>query len=543
MSNFQYTLDQIAAINSNANMVITACPGSGKTTVIAEKIRNEVKALPPYQGVIGITFTVKASKELKMRCQKNACDTKASFFGTIDHFCLSEIIHPFLARVLNRKKHPLECVSIDSIPQEVTYKLSTIPSYEGGFTSELFEIFEEDIITLFEHGFVLLELLGIISNRVISQSVACKKYIKSRYVSVYIDEYQDSSEPQHALFLKLLDLGLTSVAVGDTQQSIYAWRGSDPTFIESLTNNPDIFEHHIVNINHRCHPSITNYSNRLYDENCALLPTDDIRVYRRAYKGNQVDIAHKINDSVEYVISNNLVTSYSQIAILVRNNISLDLVSSGLNIPHRVFDEDPLAARNTKVCNLFYQLLRFRFDGNYYLNEVVNCVQTFSSVFDKNISALRKAISAIKDKQHDELPLAIIEIVRQVLAVEVSPSDINLLNKICTDEKYLKHYQPINENEVQVMTLHKSKGLEFELVYHLDLYDWVHPKRKFVQGCYDQIFDNWEQELNLHFVGITRAKKYCVLVTSTKRINSSFEEKKGYPSQFFSLPGLDGLYE
>lgn len=93
------------------------------------------------------------------------------------------------------------------------------------------------------------------------------------------------------------------------------------------------------------------------------------------------------------------------------------------------------------------------------------------------------------------------------------------------------------------MTIHKSKGLEFELVYHLDLYDWIHPKRKFVRGCFDVIYDNWEQELNLHFVGITRAKNYCVLVTSTSRLNRDYETKVGNPSQFLSLPGLDGLYQ
>src|SRR5690554_5107696 len=117
MSDFSFTPDQTAAISSNSNMVITACPGSGKTTVVAEKIRNEVKDLPSYRGVIGITFTVKASKELRSRCKRNACDTKMSFFGTIDHFCLSEIIHPFLARVLERKKHQLECIKRDEIPK------------------------------------------------------------------------------------------------------------------------------------------------------------------------------------------------------------------------------------------------------------------------------------------------------------------------------------------------------------------------------------------------------------------------------------------
>jgi DNA helicase-2/ATP-dependent DNA helicase PcrA len=70
MSTFEFTPDQQAAIDSHTNMVITACPGSGKTSVVVEKIRQEVSSLKAFQGVIGITFTVKASKELKQRCKK-----------------------------------------------------------------------------------------------------------------------------------------------------------------------------------------------------------------------------------------------------------------------------------------------------------------------------------------------------------------------------------------------------------------------------------------------------------------------------------------
>lgn len=542
MSDFEYTPDQKAAISSNSNMVITACPGSGKTTVIAQKIRNEVKELPSYRGVIGITFTVKASKELRKRCKKNACDTKMSFFGTIDHFCLSEIIHPFLARVLDRQKHQLECIKFDEIPKCVMDKLSVIPHYSDEVNSTTFKCLEDDIVILFDHGFVLLELLGVIANHVITESHACQRYIAAKYNSVYIDEYQDSSEPQHVLFLKLLELGLVGVAVGDVQQSIYAWRGSDPEFIKELTNKPDVFEHHIVNVNHRCHPSITNYSNRLYDAECDLLPASDIRVYRRNYTGTQVDVTEKINESIELAFKNNLVESYSQIGILVRNNISLEFLSNGLNVPFRIFDEDPLAVRNTRVCNLFSQLLRFRFDEHHRLNDVVEYIQSFTPVSNNSLSVLRKTISSIGDKVQDELSRAIVDITGQVLNVDISAADKELINTICLESRLLQHYKPINENEVQVMTLHKSKGLEFELVYHLDLYDWIHPKRKFVRGCFDVIYDNWEQELNLHFVGITRAKNYCVLVTSNSRLNRDYETKTGKPSQFFSLPGLDGLY-
>lgn len=543
MASFEFTPDQEAAIASTANMVITACPGSGKTTVVAEKIRNEVQNLSDYKGVIGITFTVKASKELKVRCKKDACDVKASFFGTIDHFCLSEIIYPFGSRLIGNTPESVECKLFDEIPRTIKDQVPTISGYAGELNSDLYRVFEGDIKTLYENGYVLLELLGVMANYILNNSLACQKYFKAKYVSVYIDEYQDSSEPQHMLFLKLIELGLTGVAVGDTQQSIYAWRGSNPEFIESLTKKSNVFEHHIVNINHRCHPSITNYSNRLFKSDCDLLPSDEIKVYRWSYSGTQIDVSEAVSNSIKDVMEKGLTDSYSKIGVLVRNNISLGFLEQKLDVPYRIFDEDPLAIRNTNICNIFASLLHYRFDSEYRVNDVIEIVETHKKILANEMSNFRRLIVEVKGKDQEELAASVINATKTLLNLDINDSDEELINAICIDNKKLKHYKPIAENEVQVMTLHKSKGLEFDVVYHLDLYDWVHPKRQFVQGSREVVYDNWEQELNLHFVGITRAREHCILMTSSNRLNYQHQTKRGNPSQFFDLPGLDGLYK
>ena len=542
MSNFEFTPDQLAAINSQSNMVITACPGSGKTTVISQKIKNNVEDLPYYKGVIAITFTIKASRELKSRCKKGGKDTKASFFGTIDQFCLSEIIYPFWANVLCRKKSEFECLKYAELPQSLLDKLTIIPYLQKEPSSCSYDELIDDFIIVFDSGFVILEYLGTIANYILKNSPACIRYIKARYTEVYIDEYQDSSEVQHNLFLNLMELGLIGVAVGDVQQSIYAWRGSDPAYISQLTEQPDIFEHHIVNINHRCHPSIANYANRLFDSNCALLEADEIRVYRKEYNGSHIEVSAKLNSLIDTALRTGKASSYGQIGILVRNNVSLEYLSRGLDMPFRIFDEDLLAKRNTKVCNIFAHLLRFRFDASYRINDVVEYLE--SSVFKSkcDLQMVRGLIAHVGEKNHEELASTIAETTELLLESSISDSDKTLIEAICLDNQALKHYKLLDQNEVQVMTLHKSKGLEFEVVFHLDLYDWVHPKRKFIQGCYDVVYDNWEQELNLHFVGITRAINYCVLITSTNRINSQHQIKNANPSQFLSMPGLGGLY-
>ncbi|EOX1771009.1 UvrD-helicase domain-containing protein [Vibrio cholerae] len=110
MNTFKPTPQQLSAIEYTKSMIITACPGSGKTTVMKEKVRNTTLSLPSHKGVIAITFTKKASAELKKKCTANAHDTKQSFFGTIDSFCLKEIILPFISRVWGKPEVELKTI-------------------------------------------------------------------------------------------------------------------------------------------------------------------------------------------------------------------------------------------------------------------------------------------------------------------------------------------------------------------------------------------------------------------------------------------------
>lgn len=539
---FSLTYDQLAAINSDQNMVITACPGSGKTTVIVEKIRKEICLLNNFQGVIGITFTVKASKELKKKCGKGAFDIKSSFFGTIDHFCLSEIIFPFASRIFGSAAYDIECKTYDDIEECYKEALPDLSIADTVFTTVEYQLYHNEFERHYQNGFVLLEAIGVIANHIINNSLACKRYITSRYTSLYVDEYQDSSEPQHQLFLGLLHAGLRATAVGDVQQSIYAWRGSSPDYINDLVRQHDVFEHHIIDINHRCHPSITNYANRLFSSECELLDSDEIRVYHRVFDGTQPELATQLNTYIPSVVKVFNITNLAKVAVLVRNNRSLGYLTNNLSIPFRVYSDDALSLINSKTTNLYIDLLKYHFDTSFLLTDISELTKNEHLLGRSNLALLRANIKELRTKDVSELSFAIQSISHSLIGTVGSERELTALEEVLSNNKAIKQYTPSNSNELQVMTLHKSKGLEFDVVVHLDLYDWVFPFREYTGDFNEYSYPSWEQDLNLHYVGITRAKTACILAHSTRRLNSNGENRSGQPSAFLNLSGLNGLY-
>src|SRR5687768_7085896 len=96
------TKEQQDIIGHAGCLVAIARPGSGKTYVVTEKIRNVIEHLPSHRGVIAISYTNKASNELHRRVGKAQSTAGKSFFGTIDRFCDREIIFPFLPHLWGR---------------------------------------------------------------------------------------------------------------------------------------------------------------------------------------------------------------------------------------------------------------------------------------------------------------------------------------------------------------------------------------------------------------------------------------------------------
>jgi superfamily I DNA/RNA helicase len=530
------TAEQQQAIDYPHSMVAIAKPGSGKTFVLANKIRSQLDAAPSYKGVIAISFTNKASDELRKRSSKGGIDLKSSFFGTIDRFCFSEIIIPFLPHLWGKPTAEIDISRIRDLEEAEQAGFETI---EGEITPELPDGLIPQLKQHFSKGKLFLDVAGPLALYTILKSTACQRYLQTRYTHVIIDEYQDSGSAQHELFIKLHNLGLVAVAVGDADQSIYGFSNKDSKHLLALAKESE-FKTFPITFNHRCHFSIINYSLRLLDSKSALLKTDDIHVYYKSCQGNVNAVAKWIDAVLPGLMQIFEIKQRNHVGILVRNNLTGSLMNSHLSVEHRLIHPHPLEENVSLWGAVFCELLRFRFDEANTVQEIIDR-HDFRLTTQETAQA-RKIIKNIRSCEDKDL-FAHMESAAKLFVPNANKDAPLALLRGSTIDELKRSFAPAKADEVQIMTIHKSKGLEFDLVFHLDLHEWVLPSK--TPGPNNDfnnpIYPTLIQDRNLHYVGITRARKACIFCTSTRRTNSQQQDKAGKPSEFLFENGLEAL--
>lgn len=273
----------------------------------------------------------------------------------------------------------------------------------------------------------------------------------------------------------------------------------------------------------------------------ACAPTNDMRVFMKTINGTQRDIGAWLGTAIPHLMGHYQVGSADRVAILCRHQHSARLVADHLGLTHHLFEESPFATAPLIESSLFADLLRLRYNEHLTAEPLVEMAGA-PKLSPHELRALRRVVLLCRTCEEEDLVTTLMEAATRLLGRPPSPAGAIELGSVCGDAGKLAWFQSPSVDAVQIMTLHKAKGLEFDLVFHADLYDHVIPTRLYPPGTFDQlIFENEKQCLNLHYVGITRAVKACILMTSTFRINRQGENKKGAPSQFIGRNGTSAI--
>ena len=278
-----YNLDkyQMNAVNAEEkNTLIVAAPGSGKTTVIINKVNHLVKNKKiPNGNIIVITFTKAAAQNMKNRYAKMFKADRSPFFGTFHGLFYKmllrcgenidivdgSIVHKIVSSVLSKY---FDEVNEDKIKEAINnislYKTSRVslkefkPSLSKEIFEEALEKYEEYKKVNNKRDFddLAIEVLELLKKDK-SMLLAYRKLFKY----VLVDEFQDCDEMQID-FLKLINEGEDNhlFAVGDEDQCIYSFRGSKPEYMVSFDNIFKGGKKYYLSINYRSKMNIVDKS-------------------------------------------------------------------------------------------------------------------------------------------------------------------------------------------------------------------------------------------------------------------------------------------
>lgn len=572
--------------------LVLAVPGAGKTTVLLHRI----KYLKDFHGVdpkniLSITFSKSQARDMEMRFKRLFPELKESYFSTIHSFCyyiiklyydrnnrifkMIESSGPvskfrLIKNIMNNySSKAVRDDQVDNFLQDYGYcknmmiedKLSKRYSlifekvyrdYEN-FKREHFLLDFDDLLT---KSYEILEKDSYILNR-----------IKRRYEFIQLDEGQDTSKIQLAIISKLASPENNIFILADDDQSIYSFRGANPSYLLDFQKIYPEAKLYYIDQNFRSTEKIVKLSNKVIRDNKKRYPKD-------IYTDN------KDKDLVKVAIKKDFLASFSYIkdnlrkdkktAIIYRRNISSLALIKYLDIHqipfHLSYQKDSLF--NSFILDDILNIIAFSENNTsmdlfrkiyYKLNSYIkktslNHIETYDMdmpiwdrlLDDSNLSRfyvdrflelklIFKRIQKAKGKnkidmimddigyreyvsekisfenQHISLE-QIIEIYKYIFetceAYEDFISEIGRLKKI-QKNSYKK------TSNLSLMTVHSSKGLEFDDVFVIDLVDGEFPMN--LDASDDKFVENYEEERRMFYVAITRAKENLYLLAPKSR--------------------------
>src|SRR5690625_204750 len=300
----KYSEEQLSAIKTkHSHTAVIAGAGSGKTTVLIERINEILKENITPNDILAITFTRKAASEMVERIENKNVNIK-----TFDAFCYELVLNEFKENIRIIERSPFSESEITRFNNyDVNMKKGLKPQKYDKYV-----IYKKEN-NLYDFNYIELIALDLIK----------KNNITFKYI--LIDEFQDTNELQYLIFKALIKNNTKTFIVGDPDQSIYGFRGADFKIIAKYINDYDA-KTLILSNNYRSTKEILNKANNLIVHNKQRIEKELIP-YTKDVGRVEIRKFHNETFEFEYVIRNyeQLKNKYKSFAILYRNNFQGNL--------------------------------------------------------------------------------------------------------------------------------------------------------------------------------------------------------------------------
>ena len=505
--NIQLTKEQDRAVQSvEGAVLLLAVPGSGKTSTMIARLGYMVlcKGISP-ENILVISYTNAAADELRRRMTStfNLKDGSNIKIATINSFCL-EIINQY--SLIKNKKNPYNLKPRQSSLYEffskrknINLTKSELIEYDTtiGYIKNMMLFENEDELAQVDSDRIYKEYVNyckennymdyddqlIFAYKILLSAKDIRNTLENKYRYISVDEAQDNSKLQHEIIRLIAEKNNNIFMVGDEDQSIFGFRGAYPRALLKFRNTYKNTFNLQIKRNFRSTANIIETANRFIEVNTDRETKKMVPVKEA---GNQVIIRKVASRSEQFQdLVSRIKNSTNQIAILARLNDSLIPLINLLvenNIPYRINKEYQLTFFNSKNYTNLMNRLNFM-NQNTKPTDAIAEIAWSTDVINRNYLDNMYIISENYETINDFKNRLL------VLQKEVEKSNT---------EKDITA-------PIVLSTIHSSKGMEFNEVYLIDVYDGIFPLSNSKSNYYSTEHEMEQEERRLFYVGLTRA--------------------------------------
>jgi len=362
-----------------------------------------------------------------------------------------------------------------------------------------------------------------IATSLIEEHPEAARSARRRWSHVTVDEYQDTDPLQQKLLEAILGPGRDICVVGDPRQAIYSWKGADPTFLTGFTRRYPGAKVFKLSHNYRSSPQILDWANRLarsegtrpLQATKASGPTPTFRKF-----DDELTEAASVAGAAKRAISRG--TPPSEIAVLYRYNATqarFEAAFARVGVP-AVIAEDVTFFGREEVRAVLVPFGRAARAGPE--RGGLDLLQNQLARAGFNPDRPPDGLGAVRARWESQQ--ALLELVQalpdaQAMDAKAMLGEINSLA--------VNTHGP-RQQGVTLSTLHKAKGLEWDIVFLVGMSDGAMP------SVFAESQAELDEEERLLHVGVTRARRQVQLSWAASNAKGRFN----YPS-----PYLDQLAE
>ena len=503
-----------AATERECCLALTAGPGAGKTEMLAQRadfLLRTGTCRYPYR-ILAISFKVDASRNLKERVRRRCGAELAARFD-------SYTFHAFAKRIIDRFRPVL--TGHDALD----------PDYTIG----------DRKVTRRQIEFSNLIPLAI---QILNTSQVARNAVRKTYSDVFLDEFQDCTNTQYDLVkLAFQESAVRLTAVGDTKQRIMAWAGAlEGVFLTFATDFNSVPLH--MYLNFRSKPRLLRMQNEIIRgmDPASVMPEEQIvgdegEIYAWRFNTNQEEAEYLADQIASWIQDEGV--PHSEIAILVSKQ--LDLYADSLmvelkrrDIPYRNEQQlQDISAESAAKLIADYLLCLYGSREPAAWVRLMDQLIPFADETDQTdmqqnwqryIKSERKE-AAILNLLDERWPVAWTFVKRFLnkvgisnltalspdyesatrLAEVIQQTRDRIEDQLNIEPDLLQALTRFSDDQaVRILTIHKSKGLEFDSVIIMAVENEI-------------FFGNQEENRCAFFVGVSRAKRRLMLTHADQR--------------------------